>query len=646
LEQLRDFMRQQAEEDRKKRSVQVTGPTIEDALNQASIELGVPVKRIEYEVLERGSKGTLGLGKKDFILIAYEVKEEKTASAKDIGEGFEFQSAFSEAEREVDRNGDAIVRFTPDGVFLKVTPPVGKGRRITEKEALDKIRAKNLERFDSLLVSRVVKQADGEFIRIGEYAYNPVHDAVMTVDITDFEMKAFIVVKPPGPGGSELSADSIVGFLKNNGVVHGIREDVLRQFEDYPRYGESILVAEGTRPVNGKNARIMYNFEVDRSKVKLKEKNGKIDFKEMNPVQNVVEGQVLAKKIPADEGQNGRTVTGKLLPAKPGQDCSIDVGKNVVLSEDGMSAIAQINGQVLLTAGKINVEPIYTVAGDVNLKSGGNVVFLGTVLIKGSVDDGFSVKAAGNIEVYGNVGKALLDAEGDIIVHQGITGRGGGRVLAGKGVWAKFIENATIEAGDVVFATDGIINSNVISNKKIICDGKRATIVGGHLRAADEIHAKTLGSIAGSETILEVGYDPKSKEKLLELENTMAEIDAELEEVNLNLTTLVNLKKVRKELPEEKQAFFVELGKKKMELTTKKQGLKDEIDSMKNYLASLKIKGKISSSTRVFPGVKIVIKDANLDIKNEYKATTFVNEANTIKITKYEELDEDYSRKP
>jgi uncharacterized protein (DUF342 family) len=51
----------------------------------------------------------------------------------------------------------------------------------------------------------------------------------------------------------------------------------------------------------------------------------------------------------------------------------------------------------------------------------------------------------------------------------------------------------------------------VISNKKIICDGKRATIVGGHLRAADEIHAKTLGSIAGSETILEVGYDPKSR---------------------------------------------------------------------------------------------------------------------------------------
>ena len=51
-------------------------------------------------------------------------------------------------------------------------------------------------------------------------------------------------------------------------------------------------------------------------------------------------------------------------------------------------------------------------------------MFLGTVFISGNVEDGFSVKASGNIEVKGTVGKSELDAEGDIVVSQGIAGKG------------------------------------------------------------------------------------------------------------------------------------------------------------------------------------------------------------------------------
>ena len=43
--------------------------------------------------------------------------------------------------------------------------------------------------------------------------------------------------------------------------------------------------------------------------------------------------------------------------------------------------------------------------------------------------------------------------------------------------------------------------------------------------------------------------------------------------------------------------------------------------------------------------VKIHIKDAYLEVKNEFKAVTFINENGLIKITKYEELEEDYSKK-
>ncbi len=645
LEHLRVYMRKQAEGDRKRRSVQVAGPTLEEALLQASIELNIPLKQIEYEVLDKGSRGTFGVGKKDCILIAYEVKkeEEKILAPEDFE--FSFGAEGAGMSKPADADGEAIIRLYADGAWLKVTPPIGKGRKINDKIVIENLHNRTVRQYDHALISRVVKRAEATFVKVGEFLYNPANDSILTVDITDFEMKAYVIVSPPGPGGADLGKEQILGFMKNNSIVHGVKEEAIDEFLDHPEHGKPILVAEGTKPENGKDAKIIYNFEIDRSKIKLKEKNGRVDFKEMNLVQNVVEGQALAKKVPYEEGTTGRTVTGKLLPAKSGKDVKLNVGKNCRLSEDGMTVIAGINGQVILAAEKINVEPIYVVEGDVDLHSGGNVVFLGTVLVKGSVDDGFKVKAAGNIEVMGNVGKCELDAEGDIIVHQGITGKGGGDVHSGRSVWAKFIENARIEASEYVVASEGIINSQVNANKMIICQGKRATIVGGKLRAVEHIHAKTLGSVAGSETILEVGYDPASKSRLAEMEETTDVIDKEIEEIILNIRTLQNIQREKKKLPEDKAAYLVALTEKHSELSVRKEELLEEIEKLQQYLSSLRTIGKISASGKVFPGVKISIKEAALEVRNEFKAVTFINELSMVKMTKFEELEGDFTPK-
>jgi uncharacterized protein len=642
LSRIREYMRSQAEEDKTRKSVNVSGPTIEDALAQASIELGIPVKDIEYELLEPGSRGSFGIGKKDCILIAYKKLEEKLPEEEELDIDLGFAGDTS-VQDEI-RNGEVFVRLSPEGILLKVTSPVGGGKRAVERQALDALDRRGVSSFDRTMVAQAVKQSSGEYIPVGEYAYNPANDPIMTVDITDFEMKAYIVVRPPGEGGSDLSYEVIENFLKNNGVIHGLKDETINAFIDRPVYNESILVAEGTKPQDGEDGRILYNFERDSNKIQLKEKNGRVDFKEQNIVQNVVEGQVLARKVLAGEGKNGRSVTGKLLPAKNGKDITLGVGKNVNLSEDGMTAVASINGQVVIVNDKINVEPIHVVNGSVNLKTGGNVVFLGTVYVKGGVDDGFKVKAAGNIEVVGNVGKCELDAEGDIIIHQGINGRGGGSVRAGRTVWAKFLENSTVETGENVVVSDGIINSSVDANQRIICQGKRATIVGGHLRASEEVHAKNIGSVAGAETIVEVGYDPKSIENIQRLEKEIKTFDDQLEEIELNIHTLENIKKMKKELPEEKEQYLEELKEQKIKIEEKRDGKKEEIKKIHEYLTSLKVNGKVSASGKVYPGVKVVIKDASLKIRNEFKNVTFINELNEVKVTKYEALEEDFSK--
>jgi len=645
LEQLQEYMRRQSEEDKKNRTITVEGDTVPDALRKASIELAIPVSGLEYEVLRRGSGGTLGIGRAAWKLSVYErSKVVKTSVESEEEARREAERAAQTPEKPKDLPGEVFVRVSGDGAFLRVTKPQGRGPRATEIMALERLAVRGISSFDAALVSRICKHADGELVRVADVQYNPGHDSTASMDVTDGAMKAIVVVVEPGPGGADISSDFLRSYLHSNGVIHGLREDVLEEIDTSPRYGKPLVVAEGTRAHDGADARIEYNFKMEKDAVTLREKDGRVDFKDISHVENVVAGQLLARKIPAEAGQPGRTVTGTTIPATKGKDCDLVIGKNVKLAEDGLSVMAEINGQVLLIGGKINVEPIYTIPGDVNLRTG-NILFLGTVIVKGNVEDGFSVKAAGNIEIFGSVGKCLIDAEGDIIVHQGIAAKTEGKVRCGKSLYSKFIEHAHVDAGEYVVVTDGIVHSFVDANKMILCQGKRAQIVGGRLRASEEINSKILGAVGGSETLLEVGYDPRSKERLVGLEEAKKTVEKSLEEVDLNIKTLENLLKVQKKLPPEKAQYLSEQNEKRSELLRKLDESIQEMGTINTHLSSLNTIGKISASERVYPGVKLAIKNATLAVRTEFKFVTFFLQGGEVKVTKYEAFDEELMRR-
>jgi uncharacterized protein (DUF342 family) len=641
---LQSIVKEQLEQDRTIKTIEVTGATLELTVSEAATLLDVPVRRLEYEIAEKGSPGFLGSGKKDWKIRAYERTAVLKAQDQDdaFGEGFDAGAPIIE-----NRDGEAYVCLGSGGAFLKVVPPAGDGRRTTDAQAMRALNARNVTGIDTALVAKTVKEAAGEYVRVGDFEHRPANDSLVSVEIADGEMKAYIQVTPPGEGGCDLSVETYLSFLRNNRVVYGVKEDFLREFVDKPVYKEPVVAAEGSKPVDGRDAYIQYNFETDQSKVRLREtSSGRVDFKELNIIQNVVENQPLAKKMPPEAGAMGRTVTGKVIPARNGRDTSLPVGKNVHVGDDGVTIIADINGQVVVASGKINVEPVYTVQGDVNLKTG-NIIFLGTVIINGNVEDGFSVKAAGNIEVNGTVEKAELDAEGDVIVHQGITGKSGGMVRAGRSVWARFIENAIVEAGNMVVASDGIINSQVDAFKRIICQGKRAHIVGGRLRASEEINAKILGSpTSGTETICEVGFDPKSKAELEQFKLDKEGAEKELEEIQRNIQTLINIKKQRKSLPEDKEAYLVELMDRRQLLMEDIKKADEHINKIQEFLDGIKNRGRVSASAKVYPGVKILVRDVREDVRNEYRAVTFILENGLIRVTKYEEPDEDVKKGP
>ncbi|MDR2397210.1 MAG: FapA family protein [Spirochaetaceae bacterium] len=643
--QLQAIMKQRLTEDRGIRTVDTEGPTLEAAVAEASTLLNLPVKRIDYEITEQGFSGFLGVGKKEWKIRAYP----RLVTTQDVVVSSVSTNANMETAAPVivDKDGDVFVHLDDDGANLKVVAPVMAGKRVTKGDAMRALKAKGVIDIDEDLVATVVNEAKSIYIRVGSFNRKYTNDGMVSVNVTDQDMRAYITLTPPGPGGIDMSFETVINVLQDNRVVYGIKEDFLREFLDRPSYRVAVLVAEGTPVENGKDAYIEYLFQTSQKRGPVHEgTDGRVDFRDVSNIQNVVKDQPLARKVPPGEGIVGRTVVGGYLSAKAGGDIDIPLGNNVRLGEDRITIVSDINGQVMVAAGVINVEPVYTVQGNVNLKTG-NIIFLGTVIITGNVEDGFSVKAQGNIEVKGSVEMANLEAEGDIVVQKGITGRNTGTVKAGKSVYARFIENAVIEAGNMVIVSDGIINSRVDALKRIVCKGKRATIVGGHLRATEEINAKVIGSAAsGTETICEVGVDPKSKKELDTLMANKANWEKEIEQIKLDFQTLNNILQQRKSLPEDKEQQMQELMERHRVLLAEIKEVDENIANIREMINTVKIRGRVSASEKILPGVKVIIRDVMETVKTEYKATTFILENELIRVTKYEEPDEEAKRAP
>jgi uncharacterized protein (DUF342 family) len=648
LEKIRTDLGKTLEEDKKLHYVEVRADTLEEALDDAALQLNCRVVHLEYEVLEAGFAGMFGLMKKPWFIRAYQNPEEaKKASIRKSQAGTDADTVIEE-EKPVDKDGVFYVHYFSSQINLKVVLPIGKGLPVQLSEVFGRLKRSDTIMIEDDLVKQLVKNGtDGKYVPVGQYQHNPAADALLTVEISNDEMKASINVTSPAIGGAEISAEQIERVLQTQGVVAGISKEKIEEFVDMPIYGVPCVVAEALQPVDGRDAYIAYNFETDRSKLKLSEtETGQVNFKELNLIQNVVEGQPLAQKMLAERGKAGKTIFGRYLEAKNGKDIPMPLGKNVAVDTDGRTIIAKTNGQVMLIGDKICVEPILEVDG-VSLKTG-NIKFLGTVIVKGNVEDGFEVRASGNVEVYGAVGKSIIEADGDVIVSLGIMGRDEGYVRAGKSLWAKFIQNTKVDVEEYVIVTDGIINSNVTCNKKILLQGKRASIIGGHLFATEEIHTKTIGSSGGgSETILEVGYDPRAKQRLDELLAKQDTLTKELDELDLNIETLENIKKVRRTLPHEKEETLKTSIARKNEIETESAEMTEEITQIQQHLRELKIIGKVSASGTVYAGVKIYIRDVKEEIRNDTKAVTFYLENGFVRHGKYEPPSaEDMKRTP
>lgn len=636
LEKIRNDMAEIFKVDSSLKSVEVNADTLDEALADAAVQLNTKVAALEYEVKEKGYEGFLGIAKKPWTIIVYQNPELQAKAIAEKELSLFGRDSLEEEEQIPVKDGEYFIHHFGNSISLKVTLPVGGGKNVSVNDVLNDIKKPDMKSFDEEKVRHFAQTGTGGVYEdVGLYNHDPSCDALFVIDVSKDELKATCTITPPSLGGADISHEQIVKALKSQGIVAGISDEKIEALIDNPVFNEPAVVAEAVMPVDGRDAYIAYNFETDRSKIKAKEAaNGQVNFKELNLIQNVVEGQPLAQKMLAERGRAGKTLYGRYLEAKDGKDIKLPLGKNVTVDSDGRTILAAVNGQVVLINDKISVEPIMEV-DSVSVKTG-NITFLGTVVVKGNVEDGYNIKASGNIEVSGAVGASCLESDGDIIVSQGIVGRDECKIMCGGSLWAKFIQNSTVTVEKNVIVSDSIMNSEISAQKRIILNGKRAQITGGHLFATETVLAKNIGSAGGgTETVIEVGIDPKEKARLAELKDKQNKVLRELEELELNIQTLDNMKEVRRTIPKEKEENLEKSKQRRDEILDENDEYNKEIEKIQEHLREIKNVGKVYAEGTVYAGVKIFVRDEKDEVRADVKNVTFYYEEGFVRRGKY-----------
>jgi uncharacterized protein len=622
--------------------LEVFADSVKQALELASRELHADISTLDYEIIEKGNAGVLGIGRKPYHLLVRQsettgqykdvLEIEKKLSKVSIGDDIQLKKAGDNVD------GKCKIRVSKSGIWLTIFSSKGKGKRIEISDVREQLNFLRISNVDNKKIEKTVSGRSGKPVKIGDWIPNPENDSKISVEMSDDEMKVFVKITRPRFSGRHLDVEDIIEALKQGGVVTGIEEERIAKYLDDMDYSSVLIGAEGVKPKHGRDAHIDYKVRIDKSRTVFEEdEKGQVDFKDLDLLENVVVGQLLAVKLPVEEGIPGRTVTNRVLPAKSGKDVPLKYGKGTILSEDGLELTAEINGQVVYQHSKISVNPVHVVKGDVSLETG-NIVFLGSVLITGSVQDNFVVKSAGNIEVRGSVQKAFLEAEGNIIVRQGIVGRDEAKIEStGGSVYAKFIQSANIIVEKDVVVPEGILHSNVDAGARIICTGRRAKIMGGIIRAGEEVNARYLGSDTFTKTDISVGINPKVLQQMSDLRTVLKESNEELEKLNLDLNTLKFQRAASgKKFPPDKEELYNKSLLVKQKLTGRIQEISIELEELKAYLNILEQKGKVCAEQCIYPGVEIHIKDEKFSVKDQYSHVKISMENDGIKIFEYE----------
>ncbi|MDN5345612.1 polymerase [Petrotoga miotherma DSM 10691] len=402
--------------------------------------------------------------------------------------------------------------------------------------------------------------------------------------------------RPPTIGG-------IKAFLKEKGVVVGIKSEVIEEIVSEPEYDKEYAIAYGMPPKVGKDAQLIFQQNIEE---KLNNENSYVDLKESSQLIIVKKGDTLAEIIPPTKGESGRNVRGEKIEGIQGKELKLKLGNNVEVNNN--KVISKIDGKFLSKEtpnGEISldVSDEHKIEGNIDYATG-NVRFPGKLIINGDVKSGFYVEATSYLEIKGVVESATVFCEGEAKIF-GIKGAGKSSIKV-KILRCNYIENANIEAEEDVIVKTAIVNSNIKAGKHVIVEGGTGKISGGYTLATNLIEAEILGSEMGVRSICEVGVLPDLNEELNKLEQKIALDMENLRKLNSIIKGIQVLKEKGKIDQKRLEYYKKSFNTYKMLLSEVRED-KEKLETIRNKIQSSKESAFIIAKKVVYPGTEIII---------------------------------------
>jgi uncharacterized protein (DUF342 family) len=383
---------------------------------------------------------------------------------------------------------------------------------------------------------------------------------------------------------------ALYNVLTSNGVVFGVDKDVIDKAFTPFGAGKRIVIAKGLEPVNGQHGTVEYLF--DQSKNLAPKDNGKgfVNYKDLGFVRNTVAGTIIANVTAPTAGNPGKTVFGDELPSKPGLEAKYKLGKNTELTEDGSQIVASIDGNLEWDGQAFIIAETLVINQDVGASTG-NIDFIGDILIKGSVDENFTVISKKNISVNGTVCGATIISDGDVTVALGVIRSS---IIAKGSVKINFAETAKVEC-EQNFVCSSCITCDVYCAGFLDVTAGKGVVLGGRITAVGGMRVNVLGSDKYTKTVVTLGKGAILAGERTSLIDKKVEIEQEITKLEQAGQLLSAQKKKLGTLPPDREAMLSQSIRQRFSY----------MRELKQFEARIK---DVELSIREDSGVEIIVK--------------------------------------
>lgn len=481
-------------------------------------------------------------------------------------------------------------------------------------------------------IEKLLAEVDAFALEEGGPVGAEVVDAFFEVQITRDKLKAFVDIYPASGGGAPLEYGKLRERFREMGVAALLEENLAEAVQRCNSEGEiqrRVLAAQGVSPQQPLEATLQILFPLEKKREPQGEtEEGSVDYRDRGEIFAVQPGDALAILDPPVEGVPGRDIFGNVIEVPSAAKMVFRAGEGVV-SEDGRHFVAARKGQPLFSGNEVSVKPVVIIPGDVDYGSG-NVVFDGSVIVRGNVLDGFRVEAGVDVEVFGSVESATIRSGRDLHVHGGILGEKADVDAKGR-LAVRFVEGGHAAADGDVTVVSHLLHAQVFSCGTVEVQGRKG-ILGGVVVARDRIDAVSAGSTMGTRTHLVSGVDFRIQEQIAFLDGRIRKLQdlaAKISEV-VKHTMARYLQGGHIQLPQQMQAKM-DLLMQHYNTAVKEMNLfQDERTHLRNRMEqNVKSAGFIKVKNRVFPGVLVEIRGVKREIKDELRFVSFYLDPDT-----------------